>query len=345
MSKSVIFLVFIILCSYSLTKKNTNYNKILDILVELNQANGGSQNDIAVLIDQVSSTMKENHINFQQNQNKLASRCETGKLYITSFLNKLKDSDTQLDIEIKNANEAITKAQDESKKYKDQIQASKEEISTQEELIKKEIDNFRISASEAEHKLSVIKVINDIVEDEILKPGTSFIQTGTKTKMQDLKTVLSGVKAKESMFSAIAITLISLAEKKGFADQAISRKILEVLGKLRDNLIAYRKRQDTDGKGIIEAMKSKAQQILNAMKQYANLVAESDSSVKGYKSIISNSEKERVHLSKILERKTNELAYWEKICESQAKLAQADNEWEESFEAKIREVISAQINK
>lgn len=229
------------------------------------------------------------------------------------------------------------------KKYSGDVEAAKKDLQDKKKQIKTEIENIRISGSEAEGKLVIIKTLRDIITDELLADSntkaSSFVQLQTfNDKLHELKVLLEN--SHDTMYSGLVTTLLTLAETKGFSDQKILRQILDVLKKLETSLVEFRKKQDTEGKTNIKTMKQQAKEKINQIKSLAKLITNAKSNQIDNENIIKSSAKSVAMLKAEIARKNGESAFWNKLCLFQDGLKKSAHEFKKNMTDKFRDVSS-----
>jgi len=330
--------------SYISSKLFRSLDGIIDQLIELNQDVGTEENNIGVIVSQIASAIKDTHEAGQANFANLLNRCSAGKELLTSFISKLEADKTSVKARSNDAKDANKQYDSDILEYTDQLTTANEELQASEGKIRKAIEAIRAYANQSEEKLAVIKQLRDIVTDEILNPSpdtetTSLIQLRTfNDKLHSLSQLLS--KSKDSKYSPLVTTLLTIAETKGFSDKKMLRSILDVLKKLEDNLLAFRAKQEADGKDGIRNLKTQAKDKLEQIKQFAHLISQAKSTILDNENIIKSGENDVEHISRESTRKQNELAYWNKLCDYQDSLRQAASDWKDAFETKVHDVTT-----
>jgi len=229
------------------------------------------------------------------------------------------------------------------KKYAGQVADAKKALDLLKKQIKQEIKNIKEFGSEAEGKLVIIKTLRDIITDELLADAntraSSFVQLQTfNDKLHELKALLEN--SHDTMYSGLVTTLLALAEAKGFSDQKILKQILDVLKKLETSLLAFRKKQDTEGQNNIKNLKTQAKEKVNQIKSLAKLITTNKSNQIDNDTIIKSSAKSVKMLDAEVARKSGESGFWNKLCLYQDGLKKASDAFKTDMTEKFRDVSS-----
>lgn len=349
MNKTVFFLVALIVIAQCSTKRSFSYDGIIDSLVELNQVAGKDVNDIGVLSSKIQDAAKDTADRFTKFYENLSQRCQGGKALLEGYNKKIEGDKLEIQTRHDAAGDENTSIAEELVKLAGDANQQRSELEDLEKRIKAEIESIRTSAIEAERKIDIIKILRDIITDELLKepssPATSFVQLKTfSDKARELKVLLQNSND-SSMYTPLVSTLLSLAEKRGFSDSKILTQILDVLKKLDENLRSFREKQKTDGKKIIDTMREQVQQKLDQIKATAQIIAGKKSDQISNERIQKTTSTELEHISKEQERKVREIQNWDKICSNQDSVRKTTQIWQESFESKIKEVTAAIFTK
>jgi hypothetical protein len=333
-------LVTLITIALSSGAKVISYDGLMDQLLQLNKEAGKTNEEVSVLTSQIASTLKEIQQSGKSQNEEFQKSCKAGSSLIKGNVEKINAN-------ILTIKSNASKAEDENKKIADElsvnqksIKDAREELKDIEKKISEKIEEIRIYGVEAEQKLAVIKTLSDIITDELLKPeGSSFIQLSTiKPKLQELKSLLE--KSHQTLYTPLVSTLIALTETRGFSDQKILRQILDLLGKLRNNLLGFRKNQDKEGREQVKTLKTQAKEKIKQIQEYGRLIASGQSNIKGNNEHVDSAAKEVKVLEQFVKRKEKEGDDWEKFCSKRDNVYQNEKETTELLLKKVDDVNS-----
>jgi hypothetical protein len=181
---------------------------------------------------------------------------------------------------------------------------------------------------------------------KIKGPGKSFIQLNTQEfsqKVEDLKTMLNSLTDKESVYSTMAVTLLEVAEKKGFSNLRLLNKLVEIFAKLERNLVRFRTSYEKSQKKIIDDIKAQVKSVKQQIRSVWNMYKEASSVVKETKVFVEASEKNKKSIESTIERKMIQLRSWEKICKYEDKLKASSFVWRTALSHKINK-LSANVS-
>ena len=334
MGKTVIFLIFLILCSYT-QSRTKNMEVILNQFVQLNQAAGKDKEVVSMIVSQVSSAFKDNNEREESVHGGILDRCTAGQKVLQEYIKKLETDLLALNANIEATKGEIEVAEKDGQNYLKQLENLKTDLMEQKKRATDEITNYQNLGAESEKKLVAIKAIRDVITDELLTPdGQSFLQLQTQEfsrQVNDLKNMLREVKAKESIFSPILSTLLQLAQNKNFADQQILVKVIEVLKKFEQNIKDFRIKQQHEGKQIIEDLKKSIGATKDQARNVVNLLQERKSKIASGQDNNINDGKNAKNFSDTIKRKKDEIVYWDNICKYQTKIRDDTRTWRAKF--------------
>ena len=346
MLNTVLFLIIITLCSHA-NSRTKGLDSIMTKFIALHQASGKDFEQISRLVAQVSDGIKDDLMNQENIYHNFQANCDKGSILVNDFTTKLVGDIQGIDAAVSNAEKEIIKEQKQETNFQGQIEDLKLNIESAKNQIKKETENYKTFGIEAEYKLTTIRNIKNILNDELKSAETmssnkaSFVQLRTKefdTELESLKKILTDMTLKESLYSPMASTLLQIAESKNFADQTIIAKILKVLADMENNLIAFRKNQETEGKKILKDLMNGYKALEDQMNLLNKMVASSKSEVINYQSLIKNSLEDKISIEEIVKRKNFELTYWTKLCDYQNKLKLEGKDWSDHFSKSLKEI-------
>ena len=348
MKMTVIFLTYIMLymCSVAMAKTK-GLEAIVSELVEVNKAAGRSTEVINVLVSRVISSMEAVHDKQEGFFNGVQSSCKGGSRNLDSFIQNLNGDSVEVKATINKANSKAAEAQKSKKALKGQILKLKKNIADLVKSIKDEHDKYLKFGTETEQKLVTIKYVKDILTDELLAPrGRSFVQIQSKEfaqKVDDLKFMLNGLSAKESMYSSLAVTLLQVAEKKNFSDKKLLTKLLEIFSKLEKNVQAFSKSFALSQKRIIKDLKTSINAVKQQIKSTLNMYNEAASTIAFSDNLIKSSQRTLAVISSTIERKMIQKRSWEKICKYQDNLRTVTYRHKNAFNYVLNKLKGARV--
>ena len=351
MNKTVFFFITLIVMAFCSNSKAASFSGILDKLVQLNQAAGKDANEISLLVSQVSSSTQESNNNFDTFITGLVSRCSQGSQVQSDFMAKLDADRLSVLTKSNDATAAITSIGGQKDGLLDQVSSTKADLEKLKADIKTAYEEYKTYGVEAEQKLVVIKTLRDIISDELLAASgdtpsanaSSFVQLKTfNDKLGQLKTLLE--KSQDNSYAPLVSTLLSLAEKKGFADSSILNQILTVLNTLESSLKEFRDKQDTNGKANIKTLKDQAEEKVTQVKLLSTMVAGYTSDIEDNNNIVKAGVLDMGVIDAEKLRKIDEAAYWTKICDYQLLVKGKEDTFRAAFVAKVKDVTKKLVD-
>lgn len=328
MNKSVLFLVTLVLFAFCSSSKSSSYTGIIQKLVQLNQVAGTDIASIVNLVNQIEAGALYTKDLTNGYFDDFQTKCNQGKQLLENFIQKLENDQIAAQARANQAQSENGAIEDELQTYGEKVANAQASIEAIGKEIEEDVAQISTYGVEAEKKLNVIKVLKDIIVDELQKPteGNAFIQLKTFTsKFKELKTLLTS--SKDNKFNPILTSLIALTESRGFTDQTVLQKILDVLNEIENNLRAFRKNQEESQKALIEEKKAQAKYL---GEEFLSIVA-SANAAKAKKdnndSIAQDAESDIEGFQKEIARKQNELDNFGKLCNQQEELRVENVEW------------------
>lgn len=179
------------------------------------------------------------------------------------------------------------------------------------------------------------------------KNKRSFVQVNTEElaqRVEDLKTMLNGLSSKESVYSTMAVTLLEVAEKKGFSNFKLLNKLVEIFEKLEKNLVKFRSSWEKSEKKIIKDLEVQVKSVKQQIRTVMGMYKEASSIVKESKKLVEYSENIKKSIQGNIERNMIQNRHWDKICDYEAKLKAKSFLWSTSLMHKINK-LSADVSR
>lgn len=347
MRNTVWFLFFLAICSFTQCSKGSVDN-LLNLMVQLNKKTGKDVYQIEILVSEVQKALNTVADKNSEKNSKFDENCRNGNALWKNSIEKLNAELNSLNLSKQKEELIVEDSKKALAKYQEVENTFKENISNTVTDLNKSYKNYEIIAKEAEEKLVVIKAVSDIIVDELLvdNKAKSFVQLKSKTfnmALNNFKDLLPKISAKESLYSSMLTTLISVAETKGFSDQNLLKKILEILAKLEQNIRDFRKKQDVEQKEIIKNLRSMLETQKKELTNNRSSIKEALSVIDGASKIFGEINANIELVNKTIERKSNESKYWDNLCQYQSKIRIEDEQWNRKISQKLDEfkVVSA----
>jgi len=254
-----LLLISVSFCASS-AKNPDKFPNILNQFVELNEAIGVEKADVGVIVGQVKSSLVSGKKDFVRFITAVEKHCSSAvgniKRTISNLNSSLNDAKSNLNNWTKNLATATADAKD----AKANIGKAREQLVALRKRIAKITMDYRVYAEEADKKINVVKVLRDIITDELFNkaPGALVQVNKFQEKLAELKGLLNN--NSDSLYSPIISVLLDLATEQNFSDQGVLRKILQNLNSLDKALKEFRSKQE---KGLNAEMKTIRKQMKN----------------------------------------------------------------------------------
>jgi hypothetical protein len=340
---NLIFLLYITLVSCSTSNL---YAEILNDFVELNSEVGNGSEDLGVHLANVRNiiqSQEKSNNNFFQG---LHSTCTSGAAKINEFLAKLTNDINESTNALNNWRKDQEKANVDIKSSEGSLKANAQKITENGKRLKNLAEDFKLAATETDQKITVVKMLRDIITDELLntkRPG-SFLQLSKfQEKLNELKGMLNN--DNDSLYSPIVSVLLELASEQNFSDQGILKKILDNINNLDKSLHEFRQRKEAELKSGEKSLRDEETNLQNIRKAYRNMKAQAMSKridAQHYLQFFTN---EIAHFNAEKKRKEDERDLFAKICAYQDHAEKESKKSLEDFKNKVLPMVVDEIQK
>ena len=272
--KTFIFLIFLII---SITNNTTiesrldsnEFHEIIDDFVEIFKV-ANHDEDIALLLTNVKDTLEISENNYKTFLNGFVLSCNTAKNRVANYAKSLKTAADQAKNDAnhwkKSAEKAFAGSADNDKMLNQTRLTLNNVLADMAHIIVE----YREGVSESESKLIVIKQLNDIIEDELIKPtGKSFVQIKFHTKLNKLQKLVRN--SGDAFYTPILTALINLASEQNFSDQKILKQILINLAKLKINIEKFKAEKESTMNQLMTTLKSQEQNLESQIGDFQHL--------------------------------------------------------------------------
>jgi len=295
---------------------NTDYKNVLHQFVELNDQMGTPKESVGVLIANVQSALDKS--------------AKASKGFFRTVETHCASALGHLNTAIKNNADAITSATSNLNTWKDNLAvATKDRKDARSEIVKARVQkkalrkritklamDYRVYATEADRKLTVIKVLRDIISDELYNkaPGASLVQINKfQGKLNELKELLNN--NSDSLYSPIVTVLLDLATEQNFADQGVLKKILQNLTNLDKALKDFREKQEKSLDAEIETVKKQVKNVRQRIRAYRRMANQAASKEIDARHYIAFYQHEIQHFTSEKDRITDAKNMFTKLCD------------------------------
>lgn len=265
---------FFLLVSISSTQMEAEidskaFKEIMDDFVEVHEAAGAAV-DLGLVIANVKISLAASEKAYKEfiNSFNLSSQNARGK--VDSYIKSLNTALNEANNAVKNtwANQRA-KGQKTIKEAGEGIKRVEGQLAAIHKQLSQIVIDYHNGVAESDNKLHVVKQLRDIIEDELLNPG-SFVQIKKfNEKLNTLQSLIQ--KSGDTMYTPIIQTLISLASQGNFSDQKILRAILDNLKQLETSLNNYKKERETDMNVNLKNLKAQEENLNGQLNDYHKL--------------------------------------------------------------------------
>jgi len=288
--------------------------------VELNNAMGVQKEDVGVIIANVRNVIAEDAKAFRNFARGLESQCTASTARIRSSIqdltNKIRDALSNIANWQKNLNTAQADVKDAQLNI---VKGRQQLVQLQQRQNKVSLD-FEVYTTEADKKLNVVKVLRDIITDELLNrsPGALVQVNKFQAKLAELKGLLNN--NSDSLYSPMIGVLLDLATEQNFSDQSVLRKILQNLKNLDAALKSFRAKQDASYTAEMKGFTKQVENVSQRVNAYHKMKQQAYSKVLDASNYINFYNNEKNHYTAEKKREEDGLALFVKLCEFEKKV-------------------------
>jgi len=334
------FLLTITLCSTS------QYSTIINQFIELNNELGNPREDVGVIISSVKNVINDQEKVQNTDFNELNQICISAETSVNGAITKLNND---VNDSTKNLNEwkaVLAASMQQVQRTEGNISGTTKKLGETKTAIDKSLEDFKVFVTETDQKLNVVKILRDIITDELLNHtgGHSFVQLNRFTeKLNELKGMLNN--ENDSLYSPLVSVLLNLASEQNFSDQGILKKILENINNLEANLRQFRHQREGSLNTELKTLRASLANLGKIRGAYENMRAQSLSKRIDSQHYIQFYTNELSHFNAEKIRKNEELNLLHKICNFERNAHTASVRDLQAFKSQVVPYIVEQIQK
>jgi phage shock protein A len=281
----------------------------------LNEAVGNQKEDIGVMLANVKNTLEKGRKQHEEHFRTLSNHCATANSKIQASIVKLTQATTDSQNTLNQWKSSIAQATKERKDATDNIKTAKGQLKAFQKRVDKLLLDYKVVAEEADQKLNVVKLLRDIITDELLNrsPG-SFVQLSKfQQKLNELKGMLNN--NNDSLYAPIVTVLLDLATEQNFSNQGVLKKILENLTSLNASLTNFRSKQEDGLKKEEKNLHGQMKNTMDRINAYSKMRAQATSKGLDANHYIKFYTHEITHFNAEKARKLEEQRMFGKLCD------------------------------
>jgi chromosome segregation ATPase len=281
---------------------------------------GAQREDVGVIIAQVKNTLNSGSRSYSTFFRALETQCASATAKIGSSLNSYTASIGDAQSNINNWNKNLGSAVRDVKDATANMAKGNVQLANLRKRTTKITLDYRVYASEADKKLNVVKVLRDIITDELLNrsPGALVQLNKFQEKLSELKELLNN--NSDSLYSPMISVLLDLATEQNFSDQGVLKKILQNLNNLNHSLVTFRAKQEAALNADITSLKKQIRNVDGRIRAYRRMRAQAVSKQIDAQHYITFYKHEISHFKAEQNRKTNELVLFKRLCTFEKKV-------------------------
>ncbi len=306
------FLIFVSFCSCSTKDK---FASILQQFVELNEAMGVERVDVGVIVAQVKNTLNSGQKSYTSFFRTLEAQCSAGKAKLSATINATSQSINEANSNINNWNKNLASAVADIKDAQANINKGNVQLTGLRRTVDKLNMDYKVYATEADKKLNIVKVLRDMITDELLNrtPGALVQVTKFQEKLNELKELLNN--NSDSLYSPMISVLLDLATEQNFSDQSVLRKILQNLNNLNNALLTFRTNQEKTLTSEMSSLRKQMRNVKSRIRTYFRMKAQATSKQIDASNYLAFYRNEVTHFTAENTRLADQLNLFNKLCD------------------------------
>jgi len=288
--------------------------------VELNEAIGVEKADVGVIIAQVKNSLHSGKRDFAIFFKSVETHCSSAVASIKRTIKELIASMNDAKRNQNNWAKNLASSTADAKDARANIVKARVQLTALKKRIAKITMDYRVYAEEADKKLNVVKVLRDIITDELFNkaPGALVQVNKFQEKLAELKGLLNN--NSDSLYSPIISVLLDLATEQNFSDQGVLRKILQNLNNLDKALKDFRKKQEDSLNADLKNMNAQIKNVKQRIRAYRRMRSQAISKRIDAQHYLSFYGHELIHFNAENGRKETELHMFKKLCEFEKRM-------------------------
>lgn len=341
MNYSLLFCIFLVLCSNAFAmRKERQINRLIDSLVQLNNVAGMSIGTIRDLIDNIEESNEKSHRLLDEVYDRIGGTCSKAEDGFKSFISKLKFDQVMVNDKINKAKSSITGAREQE--YIEKKTLAERELDDINYQKKLENENFAKYQTETLKKLNSLKIIRDIIQDELMIPimYDSFVQidcTSVKTKIFNTEFNFRDVKT--SLFIPMLSTLLQIAESKNFSDPVILQNIIDTIDKIINNLKEFELKHKNNYESLANTLSKSVQIKITEIQHYTKMIVVEKQKIENAKLSLTEYEDDIKYIQDLQKRKIKELEYFSSLTTNYQNFKKENYNYYEKMKFKVNSFI------
>jgi predicted nucleic acid-binding Zn-ribbon protein len=299
-------------CSSSTNKDK--FSSILQQFVELNEEIGAQKEDLGVIIAQVKNTLSTGAKQYASFFSTVETHCASAVAKLNGAIKGLDSSANEAKSQLNNWNKNLAAATKDTKDAQANLVKGRAQLKALRKRISKIAMDYRVYATEADKKQMVVKILRDIITDELFNKGPRALVQLNKfqEKLVELKGLLNN--NSDSLYSPIISVLLDLATEQNFSDQGVLKKILTNLNNLSKALKDFRIKQEKSLDADMKNIKKQVKNVRQRNRAYRRMRAQATSKKIDAAHYISFYKHEIDHFTAEKNRMGDELRMFQKLC-------------------------------
>jgi len=299
--------------------------EIMEDFVEVHKA-AGQEVDVGLTLANVNLNLQASAKKYKEFISSFVLTCNNAKAKVSGFVKSLENARDEAKNKVANT---WTKQLAKARKGISEAQTNAKTTVTRLEAIHKEMEktvmDYHVGVVETDNKLNVVKQLRDIIEDELVNPGKSFIQVGKfNEKLQNLQALVK--KSGDSMYEPIIATLVSLASEQNFSNQKILAAILKNLKDLETSLTKFKAEKELSMNAGLKILKAQEENLTSQLEDYHHLEQRNVSDVAEANQNIDLLNSDITNLTSEITRKTEEFTAIQHLCDRENEMFKAGSQ-------------------
>lgn len=335
---------FFLLVSISSTQMEAEidskaFQEIMDDFVEVHEA-AGQQVDMGLVLSDVKITLQASQKKYSEFLSSFLLSCNNARAKVNTFVTSLTNARNEAQNQISNYwASQLTKGNAGVKEAQTNKQSIAQRLAGLQKQMTEIVVHYQAGVAETDNKLHVVKQLRDIIEDELVNPGKSFIQVKQfNEKLSNLQDLIK--RSGDTLYTPIIETLVELASEQNFSDQKILQAILKNLKALETNLLQFKGERETAMNTTLKNLRAQEENLNGQSQDYTHLEQRYASNVREAEQNTQLLQTEVSNLNSEIARKQSELENITHLCNTENELFKSGSQRMQLIKADLDLAVS-----
>jgi len=342
---TVTFLLLLLTIALSTKLESTldsrAYQDIIEDLVEVyTEADAGA--DVALLLTQLKNGVaqcQKDSVDFEAG---FSRSCANVQARVVGHAKKLQAAIDSMNNDRNSWNTSAAKARKDSATNDATIKSTRAKIADVGKQMGDALIGYHRELTEVDKKMTVLKELRDIIEDELLNqqaPPKLIQLKKFNKKLAKLKTLIE--ESGDTMYTPMIATLVDLASQHNFSDQGVLNTLLKNINNLEQAFRKYRTERETYFNDTMKTLKSQEENLTSQIHDLVKLRHSLLSSIAEASQAMEILSKDIANITSEMARKKSEGTQIGSLCDIETSSFKAGSALVTAVNSQITDAIAA----